>query len=60
MENKDLKSMSNSEIMKYKSSLEDEFDKIKAQITELCGQLEEMDSKYNEIEKELESRQNIQ
>lgn len=52
--------MSNSEIMKYKSSLEDEFDKIKAQITELCGQLEEMDSKYNEIEKELESRQNIQ
>ena len=56
---KDLTNISNSEIISYKSSLEDEFNKIKEQITILCEQLEKIDVEYNKVEEELKNRQNI-
>lgn len=56
---KDSTNMSNSEIMEYRISLEEEFNKIKEQITILCEQLETLDIEYNKVEEELKTRQNI-
>ena len=55
---KTLSSLSNSEIINYKSSVEERFEKIKSQISELCNQLEELEEEYNNIETELKLRQN--
>lgn len=59
MENKDFTTLTNSEIFNYKISLENKFNTIKEQITNLCMQLEELDAEYNEVEEELRRRQNI-
>ena len=57
MEFKDLKNLSNSEIMIYKEELKNEFEVVKHKIKELCDEIEKIDGEYKKAENELTIRQ---
>lgn len=59
MEFKDLKTLSNSEIMLYKETLKNEFEVLKVEISNKCKELEKIDAEYNKAESELITRQSI-
>jgi hypothetical protein len=58
MEFKDIKSLSNSEIMLYKETLRNRFEVLKVEIENKCKELEKLDAEYNKAESELITRQN--
>ena len=59
MEIKDIKNMTNSELRLYQKALEDEYEVVKAKISELFKELDTMDMAYNKVEAELNNRKNI-
>lgn len=59
MEIKDIKNMTNSELRLYQKSLEDEYEVVKAKISELFKELDTMDMAYNKVEAELNNRKTI-
>ena len=59
MEIKDVKNMTNSELRLYQKSLEDEYEVVKAKISELFKELDTMDMAYNKIEAELNNRKTV-
>ena len=58
MKFKDIKSLSNSEIMLYKETLRNRFEVLKVEIENKCKELEKLDAEYNKAESELITRQN--
>lgn len=59
MEIKDIKNMTNSELRLYQKALEDEYEVVKAKISELFKELDTMDMAYNKVEAELNNRKTI-
>jgi len=59
MEIKNVKNMTNSELRLYQKALEDEYEVVKAKISELFKELDTMDMAYNKVEAELNNRKNI-
>ena len=57
MEFKDIKKLSNAEIMLYKETLKNEFDVLKYKIKELCDEIEKIDGEYKKAENEITIRQ---
>lgn len=59
MEIKDVKNMTNSELRLYQKALEDEYEVVKAKISELFKELDTMDMAYNKVESELNNRKTL-
>lgn len=59
MEIKDVKNMTNSELRLYQKALEDEYEVVKAKISELFKELDTMDMAYNKVEAELNNRKTV-
>lgn len=57
MESKNLKDLSNSEIMVYKEELKNEFEVVKYKIKELCDKIEKIDVEIKKADNELTIRQ---
>lgn len=57
MESKNLKDLSNSEIMVYKEELKNEFEVVKYKIKELCDKIEKIDAEIKKADNELTIRQ---
>jgi hypothetical protein len=53
---KDCKTLTNNEIKLYKLALENEYEAVKAKITELEKQLDELDREYVKVENEEKIR----
>lgn len=58
MDRKNIKEMSNNEILLYKKELSDEFEITKAKIEQLCDTLKNIDDEYAKVENELKIRGN--
>ena len=59
MEYKDCKNLTNAELRLYQKALEDEYEMVKKQISDLFSTLDKMDAEYNKVERELNKRRNI-
>ena len=59
MEFKNCKEMTNAELRLYQKALEDEYEVIKAEISDRFKKLDEMDVEYQKVENELNNRRNI-
>jgi len=59
MEIKNVKNMTNSELRLYQKALEDEYEVVKAKISELFKELDTMDMAYNKVEAELNNRKTV-
>lgn len=59
MESKDIKNMTNIELKLYQNTLEDEYEVIKKQISDLFEELDKMDIEYNKIENEINKRKSF-
>ena len=59
MEFKNCKEMTNAELRLYQKALEDEYEVIKAEISDRFKKLDEMDIEYKKVENELNNRRNI-
>ncbi len=59
MEIKDIKNMTNAELRLYQKSLENEYETIKAKISEHFKTLDKLDVIYNNVEHELNNRKNM-
>ena len=59
MEFKDVKKLSNSEIMIYKENLKNSFEVLKVEISNKCKELEKLDAEYNRAVSELINRQSV-
>lgn len=51
--------MTNSELRLYQKALEDEYEVVKAKISELFKELDTMDMAYNKVEAELNNRKTV-
>lgn len=56
MEKKNLKELSNNELLIHKKELSDEFDITQKKIEELCELLKSIDNEYKKTENELKIR----
>ncbi len=59
MEYKDCKNLTNAELRLYQKSLEDEYEVVKKQISDLFAVLDKMDAEYNKVELELNKRRSV-
>lgn len=53
---KNIKELSNNEMMIYKKELSDEYEATKGKIDRLCEHLQELEKEYNKVDNELKIR----
>lgn len=59
MDRTDYNNMTNTELILCKETTLNEFYAKKAKLVELCNEIEEIQNRYNAIEKEISIRKNI-
>jgi peptidoglycan hydrolase CwlO-like protein len=51
--------MSNTELILCIETLQNEFDAKKSELIKICGEIEEIQRKYNDANREINSRKNV-
>ena len=59
MDRTDYSNMSNTELKLCIETLQNEFDTKKSELIKICGEIEEIQRKYNDANREINSRKNV-